>query len=108
MNTIVVSGKIASDILEDLNGELYCSKFKIKNMSYSPNRKYNNVETVMLPCIAYGNVARYVSTELYNGCDVLITGRILTRTYKVESNKTVTKYYIGCNTVTKLEQELYE
>ena len=106
MNHITISGEISGDIREELNRELYCCKFKLKNLYY--NDKKSHLETVYIDCICYGNVARYVSTELYIGCDVLITGRILTRTYKVESNKTVTKYYIGCNTVTKLEQEMYE
>ena len=69
--------------------------------------KKNNIETIYLDCICYGNVARYVYHELYEDCDVLITGRMLTRHYVVNGSGFY-KYYIGCNTVTKLEQEDYE
>ena len=104
MNHITISGQVSGDIREELNKELYCCKFKLKNLYY--NDKKSHLETIYIDCICYGNVARFVHTELYEGCNVLITGRILTRHYVVNGSGFY-KYYIGCNTVTKLEQEDY-
>lgn len=105
MNNIIISGEVVGDVREELNKELYCCKFKIKNNEYS--YKKSRDEIIYLDCICYGNVARYVYNELYEGCKILITGRILTRHYVVNGSGFY-KYYIGCNTVTKLEQEDYE
>lgn len=104
MNYVVISGQIVGDIKEELNRELYCCKFKLKNTKFS--EKKSNVETVYIDCICYGNVATFVNTELYDGANVVVTGRVLTRHYIVNGTGFY-KLYIGCNTVTKLEQEDY-
>ena len=65
MNNITITGEIVGDVTEELNRELYCCKFKIKNNEYS--YKKSRDEVIYLDCICYGNVARYVYHELYEG-----------------------------------------
>ena len=105
MNYLTISGEVSGDIREELNRELYCCKFKLKNMEYS--QKKNNIETIYIDCICYGNLARFVYHEMYDGCKIVVTGRLITRHY-IANGQGFYKYYIGCNTVTKLEQEDYE
>ena len=104
MNYCVVSGKIIGDIDNQLNGEMSCAKFNLKNLFYKPNISAN--ETTIIRCICYGALADYVYNELYEGANIIITGRVLSRHYVVNGTH-LTKLYIGCNTVSKLEQEEY-
>lgn len=104
MNNVTITGEVVSDIREELNEGLTCCKFKIKNLYY--NNKKSIQEPTYIDCICYGYVAEYCLHEVYTGCKVLITGRILSRTYIVNCSR-FNKMYIGCNTVTQLVQEDY-
>ena len=105
MNNVVVSGYVSNDIIQELNEESRCCKFKLRNLFFSPTLK--NTQTTYIDCICYGNLARYCYNELYEGANVLVTGRIMTKHYIVNGNG-FWKMYIACTTVTKLEQEEYD
>lgn len=105
MNYCVVSGKICSDIDTDYNGNMSCSKFNLDNLYYKPTKQ--STERTIIRCICYGALADYVTAELYEGANVIVTGRILNRHY-VSNGIHIDRLYIGCNTVSKLEQEEYE
>lgn len=104
MNYCVVSGQIVGDIDNQLNGEMSCCKFSIKNLYYKPN--VSATEKTIIRCICYGALADYVYNELYEGANVIITGRVLNRHY-ISNNVHIDRLYIGCNTVSRLEQEEY-
>lgn len=105
MNHCVVSGKIVGDIDKTIgdNGATIC-KFNMANIYYKP--KISASEKTILRCVSYGAVAEYVYNELYEGANIIVTGRILTRAYKV-NNSTYHQTYIGCDTVSRLDQEDY-
>lgn len=104
MNYVTISGKIVGDIVSELDKEMRCCKFKLKNLYYSPTK--TATEVTIVRCIAYGGLAEYIYNEMYEGCDVVITGRVLHRHY-VSNNTAIDVMYIGCNTVSKLEQGEY-
>ena len=104
MNYVVVSGQIVGDIDTELNKEMSCTKFNIKNIYYKSTTSTS--EKTIIRCICYGALADYVYNELYEGANVLVTGRVLNRHYVV-NNTYIDRLYVGCNTVTKLEQEEY-
>lgn len=104
MNMCVISGKIVGDIENNQNGTMSCCKFNIKNLYYKPTKSSN--EKTIIRCICYGSLADYVYNELYEGADIIVTGRILNRHY-ITNNTHIDRMYVGCNTVSKLEQEEY-
>lgn len=107
MNHITISGIVVGDIIQELNRETYTCKFKIKNIYFSPTKKNN--ETTYIRCIAYGSLGRYCYNELYEGANIIVTGRILNRCYIPDNKSTaINILYIGCNTVSKLDQLDYE
>lgn len=104
MNYCVISGKICSDLTIDLNKTNNVCKFTIKNLYYDSNKSVQ-VPT-LVRCLAYGTLADYVYNEMYAGCEVLVTGRIIFKRYLV-NNQNFDKMYVACTTVSKLEQEEY-
>lgn len=104
MNYVVISGQIVGDIDTELNKEMSCTKFNIKNIYYKPTTSTS--EKTIIRCICYGALADYVYNELYEGANILVTGRVLSRHY-VSNGVHIDRLYIGCNTVTRLEQEEY-
>jgi len=104
MNQVIISGKISGEINSELDKELTTCKFKLLNMVYSPG-KSTMVKTIVR-CICYGAVAEYVYNELYDGCNVICTGRIQYRRY-ISNNQPIDIMYVVCNTVSVLEQEEY-
>lgn len=104
MNYVVVSGKVHGEIIKEYKENTTMCKFKVKNIYFSPSRQNN--EVTYIRCIAYGSLAEYCNNELYEGEDVIITGRIHHRYYKAEG-KDINMFYIACNTVSRLEQEEY-
>jgi len=103
MNYCVVSGKMF-DIEYSTSTTINCTKFTLKNNYFRTDK--TSTETTNIRCIAYGALADYINSEMYDGCDVLVTGRVLNRHY-ITNNTHINKMYIGCNTVTRLEQEEY-
>jgi single-stranded DNA-binding protein len=104
MNYCIVSGQIVGDIDSELNKEMSCTKFNIKNLYYKPNK--SSTEKAIIRCICYGALADYVYNELYEGANILVTGRVLNRHY-VSNGVHLDRLYIGCTTVSILEQEEY-
>lgn len=104
MNYCIVSGTIVGDIVNELDRELSCCKFNIKNLYYKPNVVAS--EKTIIRCICYGALADYVNNEMYEGANILVTGRVLNRHY-VSNGTHIDRLYIGCNTVSLLEQEEY-
>lgn len=104
MNYCTVSGKLVGDIDSSYTNEMRCCKFNLKNIYYKPTTSTSEQTTIR--CICYGALADYVVNELYDGASILVTGRILSRHYVVNGMHT-DRVYVGCNTVTKLEQEEY-
>lgn len=104
MNQVIISGKIVGQIVSELDKELTTCKFKLNNQVYSPG-KSSMVKTIVR-CICYGALAEYVNNELYEGCNVIITGRIQYRRY-ISNNTPIDIMYVACNTVSILEQEEY-
>lgn len=104
MNYCIVSGTIVGDIDSELNKEMSCTKFNIKNLYYKSNK--SSTEKAIIRCICYGALADYVYNELYEGANILVTGRVLNRHY-VSNGVHLDRLYIGCNTVSILEQEEY-
>ena len=104
MNYVVVSGQIVGDIDTELNKEMSCTKFNVKNLYYKPNVSAS--EKTIIRCICYGALADYVYNELYEGANIIVTGRVLNRHY-VSNGIHLDRLYIGCNTVSILEQEEY-
>lgn len=104
MNYCIVSGQIVGDIDSELNKEMSCTKFNIKNLYYKPNK--SSTEKAIIRCICYGALADYVYNELYEGANILVTGRVLNRHY-VSNGVHLDRLYIGCTTVSLLEQEEY-
>ena len=104
MNQVIISGNITGDINCELDKNTTTTKFKLLNMVYSPNRS-SMIKTIVR-CITYGALAEYVNNELYEGCNVICTGRIQYRRY-ISKNTAVDMMYIMCNTVSILEQEEY-
>lgn len=104
MNYCVVSGQIVGEIVSELDREMSCVKFNIKNLYYMTNKSAN--EKTIIRCVCYGALADYVHNELYEGANIIVTGRILNRHY-IANNISINRLYIGCNTVSRLEQEEY-
>ena len=103
MNQVIISGKIQT-ITSELDKNTTTTKFKLLNMVYSPNRS-SMIKTIVR-CITYGALAEYVNNELYEGCNVICTGRIQYRRY-ISNNTALDLMYVSCNTVSILEQEEY-
>ena len=104
MNYAVISGKIVGDIVSDIDRDMSCCTFNIQNLYYAQTK--SATDKTIIRCICYGALADYVYHELYEGANVLVTGRVLNRHY-VANNTSINRLYIGCNTVTRLEQEEY-
>lgn len=104
MNYVVISGQIVGNIDTELNKEMSCTKFNVKNIYYKPTTSTS--EKTIIRCICYGALADYVYNELYEGANVLVTGRVLNRHY-ITNGVHIDRLYVGCNTVTKIEQEEY-
>lgn len=104
MNQVVISGKISGDILHEYNDTVSTTKFKILNQRYSPGS--NTMLKTMVWCRCTGALADYVNTELYEGCNIIVTGYIQYITYVVGGTK-IDRLVIHCNTVSILEQEEY-
>ena len=104
MNQVIISGKITGDINCELDKNTTTTKFKLLNMVYSHNRS-SMIKTIVR-CITYGALADYVNNELYEGCNVICTGRIQYRRY-LNNNTAIDLMYVMCNTVSILEQEEY-
>ena len=104
MNTVIISGKIYGDIYYEYTNDVSITKFKICN------QKYNGTKGIMdrhiIRCICKGALADYVNTELYEGCNIIITGYISSKVFDVNNTK-VDRTYLYCNTVSVLEQEEY-
>lgn len=103
MNTVIISGKIET-ITSELDKNTTTCKFKLLNQAYSSNR-CNMVKTIVR-CICYGALAEYVNNELYEGCNVICTGRIQYRRF-ISNNIPIDIMYVACSTVSVLEQEEY-
>lgn len=104
MNQVVISGKITGDINHEYNGDVSTVKFKILNQKYSYNS--NKKISTIVWCRCTGALADYVNTELYEGCDIIVTGYIQYLSYVVNNVK-IDRLVIYCNTVSILEQEEY-
>lgn len=104
MNHVVITGKITGNIVYELDRATSMCSFNVKNLYYKNNTSTQQV--TIIRCIAYGAVADYVGNELYEGCNVIVTGRVCYR--RIEANNTaINQLYVGCNTVSILEQEEY-
>lgn len=104
MNQVVISGKIYGDINHEYNDSVSTTKFKILNQRYSPNG--GTMLKTIVWCRCTGALADYVNTELYEGCNIIVTGFIQYLTYVVNNTK-IDRLMIYCNTVSILEQEEY-
>jgi single-stranded DNA-binding protein len=104
MNTVIISGKISGEITCEYDKHTTTTKFKLLNQVYS-GVKSSMLKTIVR-CICYGAVAEYVQNELYDGCNVICTGRIQYRRY-ISNNQPIDIMYVCCNTVSILEQEEY-
>lgn len=104
MNHVVITGKITGDIIYEQDRATSMCSFNVKNLYYKGNA--NVQQAVIVRCIAYGAVADYVGNELYQGCNVIVTGRVCYRRIEIP-NSVVNQLYVGCNTVSILEQEEY-
>lgn len=106
MNMCIVSGKIVGDIENSQNGTMSCTKFNIQNMRYKPTT--STMEKTIIRCVSYGALADYINNELYEGCNIVVTGNILNRRYYLDSTKSyIDRLYVGCSTVSRLDQEEY-
>jgi len=104
MNHVVITGKITGSIIYELDRATPMCTFSVKNLYYKNNT--STQQATIIRCIAYGAVADYVGNELYEGCNVIVTGRVCYR--RIEANNTaINQLYVGCNTVSILEQEEY-
>lgn len=104
MNQVVISGKIYGDIIHEYNDSVSTTRFKILNQRYSPNS--GTMLKTIVWCRCTGALADYVNTELYEGCNIIVTGFIQYLTYVVNNTK-IDRLVIYCNTVSILEQEEY-
>lgn len=104
MNQVVISGKIYGDINHEYNNSVSTTKFKILNQKYSPSS--STMMKTIVWCRCTGALADYVNTELYEGCNIIVTGFIQYLTYVVNNTK-IDRLVIYCNTVSILEQEEY-
>ena len=104
MNYCVISGKIVGNIESDIEKEMSRCSFNLDNLYYTPTK--SATERTIIRCVCYGALADYVYHELYDGANVIVTGRVLNRHY-VANNTSINRLYIGCNTVSRLEQEEY-
>lgn len=105
MNQVVISGKISGDIIHEYNDSVSTTKFKILNQRYSPGSGV--MMKTYIWCRCTGALADYVQNEMFEGCDILITGYIQYISYVVNNTK-IDRLVIHCNTVTRLEQEEYD
>ena len=105
MNYCVITGKIYGEIVNELGADLSCTKFNLKNLYYKPN--VSATEKTIIRCICYGALADYVNNELYEGANVIVTGRVLSRHY-ISNGAHIDRLYVGCNTISLLEQEEYD
>ena len=103
MNTVIISGQIQT-INAELDKNTTTCKFKLLNQVYSGNKSCM-VKTIVR-CICYGALAEYVNNELYEGCNVICTGRIQYRRF-ISNNQPIDIMYVACNTVSVLDQEEY-
>lgn len=105
MNYCTISGTIVGDIDTELDREMRCCKFNLKNLYWK--QTVSAMEKTIIRCICYGALADYVTNELYEGANILVTGRMVSRHYIV-NNTHLDRMYVCCNTVTRLEQEEYD
>ena len=104
MNQVVISGKIYGDIIHEYNDSVSTTRFKILNQRYSQGA--NTMLKTIVWCRCTGALADYVNTELYEGCNIIVTGFIQYLSYVVNNVK-IDRLVIFCNTVSILEQEEY-
>lgn len=104
MNQVVISGKISGNITHEYVNDTSVTKFTLLNMAYSNNR--NTMLKTYVRCRCTGALADYVNNELYEGCNVICTGRIQF-IRNIVNNTSIDRMYILCNTVSILEQEEY-
>jgi single-stranded DNA-binding protein len=104
MNQVVISGKIYGDINHSYDESVSVTKFKIINQHYSDRR--NTMLKTIVDCRCTGALADYVNSELYTGCNIIVTGFIQYISYVVNNTK-IDRLVIYCSTVSRLEQEEY-
>lgn len=105
MNSVVITGKIFSSIDYELNGEMVSCKFSVQNQTYTATR--GKMDTTVVPCRATGALADYIYHEMYEGCNVIVTGVVRQSYYRLKNNVTRNIIYISCRTVSRLDQEDY-
>lgn len=105
MNHVTISGMISGDFdYTTGDNNMRCLKFTLLNQEFKPST--STKETTYIKCIAYGAVADYINSEMYDGAKVVVTGRLVHRRY-LANNTHFDKMYLNCYTVTRLEQEEY-
>lgn len=105
MNYCVITGNVSGNLQYEMGETERVCKFKVYNRVYKAHK--GDVDTQIIPCRAYGNLAEYVNAEIYNNCEVLILGRIRVSTVKL-GDKLKPIFYVYCYAVTKLEQNEYD
>ena len=109
MNLVVMSGKVFGDIFKDYEDDGKSSsvaKFTLENQTYSP--KANKIYRTNIPVIATGALADYCYNEMYNGQEVIVTGRLLNKMFRVpDTGKMLNRLYMVCNTISPLIQNEY-
>lgn len=91
MNRIVISGHICNDLEIKESGEV-----KILNFTVAVRRRFKDKEgnypTDFIRCVAFNNLADFVSTYFKKGSPILVEGSLQSNTYETENGEKRTVY----------------
>ena len=91
MNRIVISGNICNDLEIKESGEV-----KILNFTVAVRRRFKDKEgnypTDFIRCVAFNNLADFVSTYFKKGSPILVEGSLQSNTYETENGEKRTVY----------------
>lgn len=91
MNRIVISGNITHDLEIKTSGET-----KILNFTVAVRRRFKDKEgnypTDFIRCVAFNNLADFVSTYFKKGSPILVEGSLQSNTYETENGEKRTVY----------------
>lgn len=97
LNMIALQGRLVdTPELKQTNGGKYVTRFTIANSTKSAQGEEH---TDFIDCVAWTKTAEFVAKYFEKGKEILITGRLSTRTYENNSGQKVKVTEVMVNTV---------
>lgn len=84
MNKVFLNGYLA----QDPKGRVTPKGLDQSNITVAVDDSKNSNETYFIPCVIWGNIAKYVNANLTKGSFVAIDGRLSKRKYVMQNGQT--------------------